>query len=411
MAKITTMTYLPILLAVLITIVVSSLIFFVISRANARAAQAKIEALRSSLTSLNSTLELYKNVNSDLEVRLKTQSDQFAENQQNARNEFEKIASEILDAKTRKFDEESETKLKNLLTPLGISIADFKTKVEQSLIEQTKQRSSLEAQVKQLFETTQKVGAEANNLASALKGDVKKMGNWGEMILESILENSGLERGVHFLVQSTIEDEESGAKLRPDIIVNLPEGRSVIIDSKVSLRAYDRYCSADNETLQTLALKEHHDALVNHIDSLAAKNYDNLPSSLDFTMMFIPIEPAYLLAIRNDSELWAYAYSKRILLISPTNLIACLKLISDLWKREMQSKNAQEIVKRAELMYEKFCAFSSTMEKLGDSISKTQTAYSTALSQLKDGRGNLYSQAETMRSLGLKSSKRLKSDD
>ncbi len=405
------MTYLPILLAVLITVVISSLIFFVISRANNRAAQAKVLALSNSLLSANQTLALYKNVNADLEARLKTQSEQFAENQKYAKNEFEKIASEILDAKTRKFDEVSEAKIKNLLTPLGLSITDFKAKVEQSLLEQTKQRSSLEAQVKQLFETTQKVGQEANNLAAALKGDVKKMGNWGEMILESILENSGLERGVQFLVQSTIEDEESGAKLRPDIIVKLPEGRSVIIDSKVSLRAYDRYCSAENETSQALALKEHRDALIAHIDSLASKNYDNLASSLDFTMMFIPIEPAYLLAIRSDSELWAYAYSKRILLISPTNLIACLKLISDLWKREMQSKNAQEIVKRAELMYEKFCLFSSTMEKLGDSISKTQNAYSTAISQLRDGRGNLYSQAETMRSLGLKSTKRIKGDD
>ncbi len=338
--------------------------------------------------------------------RLKDQKEEFTKMQNSARIEFEKVATDILERKTKSFMEVNEQSVSGLLKPLGNTITEFKERIEQTFTEQTKQRTSLEAQVRELVETTAKVGAEANNLASALKGDNKKMGNWGEMILESILENSGLVRDREYEVQATLQGED-GKVLRPDVIVRLPEGRAIIIDSKVSLVAYDKYSNSSNDTEVKVALTEHIRSIRTHVASLASKRYDNLEASLDFTMMFIPIEPAYLLAIKEDEELWSYAYNNRVLLISPTNLIACLKLISDLWKREMQSKNAMDIVKRAELMYEKFVGFVDNMETLGNNIAKTQSTYNSALSQLSTGRGNLINQADKMRQLGLKSSKRI----
>ncbi len=342
---------------------------------------------------------------------IEIQKNEFLTMQRNAKLEFEKVANEILEQKTKRFTEVNQQNIETLLKPLDKSISQFKERIEQTFTEQTKQRTSLEAQVKELVETTNRVGAEANNLASALKGNVKKMGNWGEMILESILEQSGLVRDSQYQVQPTINENETGKMLRPDILINLPEDRTVIIDSKVSLVAYDSYCASEDNSAQEQALKEHLRSIYAHIDNLASKGYDNISSSLDFTMLFIPIEPAYMLAIANDASLWSYAYSKRILLISPTNLIACLKLIADLWKREMQSKNAQAIVERAELMYNKFVGFVGNMEQLGRTIDNSQRAYNDAFSQLSSGGGNLIGQAEKLRALGLKSSKKLTQSD
>ncbi|MFI3288489.1 MAG: DNA recombination protein RmuC [Rikenellaceae bacterium] len=401
------MSTLLIVLMFFLGAIVSFVAVWLVYRSKIESYKARTDFMERSLASSNDMVELYKGTIENMEQRTAQQQKDFEHLQAVAKLEFEKVAGELLESKSKRFTEINEEKIGSLLSPLGRSITDFRQRVESTFTEQTKQRTSLEAQVRALIEMTQKIGNEANNLASALKGDSKKMGNWGEMILESILENSGLRRGEQFMVQSTIEDEETGAKLRPDIIVNLPDSRIVIIDSKVSLVGYDRYCSAESEGIQSASLKEHRESVRCHIDSLAEKNYDNLSQSLDFVMMFIPIEPAYLLAIQSDQELWSYAYKKRVLLISPTNLIACLKLISDLWKREQQSKNALEIVRRAELMYEKFVGFTASMEKLGDNLEKSRATYTSAMSQLTSGRGNLISQATTMHELGLKSSKKI----
>ncbi len=321
--------------------------------------------------------------------------------------QFERLSEKVLERRSETLQQVSEERISALLKPLGHSIDAFKQRVEHSLTEQTKQNSSLEEKIRNLVQTTTQVGLEANNLASALKGDVKKMGNWGEIILQSILEQSGLKSGEQFDVQPTLHDQD-GKLLRPDVIVSLPEGRKIIIDSKVSLVAYDRYSSAADADEQQLAIKNHLSSIKAHIDTLATKKYDSLlNSSLDFTMMFIPIEPAYLLAISNDPELWNYAYSRRVMLISPTNLIACLKIVNDLWRRELQSKNALKIVQRAELMYSKFGGFVETMESLGSKLKATQVSYDKALSQLSQGNGNLISQAEKMRELGLKSERKI----
>jgi DNA recombination protein RmuC len=341
-----------------------------------------------------------------LAEKLATQKEEIAAIQKTAHLQFEKIAAQILEEKSGKFTEVNKANIEALLKPLGENIDSFKKKVEETYDKESKQRFSLEEKVKELVEQTNKVSSEANNLATALKGQAKKQGNWGEMILESILQQSGLEKNREYFLQQTIRDEE-GKSLRPDVLVALPDSRVIIIDSKVSLVAYDRFSSADSVEEQAVHLSEHLKSIYGHIDELSGKKYDNLEKSLDFTMMFVPIEPAYLLAIQNDASLWSYAYSKRILLISPTNLIACLKLMADLWKREKQSRNAQEIVRRGELLYDKFVSFVGTLEDVGRHIGKTQQSYEAAIGQLRDSSGNLIGQAVKLKSLGLKSSKEI----
>ncbi|MDR0729262.1 MAG: DNA recombination protein RmuC [Prevotellaceae bacterium] len=342
--------------------------------------------------------------NSALTEKLTTQKEEILEMQRTAQLQFEKIANQILEEKSGKFTELNKINIEALLKPLGENIDHFKKKVEETYDKESKQRFSLEEKVKELVEQTNKVSNEANNLASALKGQAKKQGDWGEMILESILQKSGLERGREYFLQQTIKDDE-GHNLRPDVLVKLPDNRIVIIDSKVSLVAYDRFSAADTPEEQNIHLAEHLKSVYAHIDELQTKQYDNLQESLDFTMMFVPIEPAYMIAIQHDPELWAYAYVKRILLLSPTNLIACLKLIADLWKREWQNKNAMDIVRQGELLYEKIVGFVSTLEEIGRHINKSQEAYATAINQLSAGRGNLIKRAIDLKNLGLKSSK------
>jgi DNA recombination protein RmuC len=229
------------------------------------------------------------------------------------------------------------------------------------------------------------------------------------MILERILESSGLTKDREYFIQQSMKDED-GNNLRPDVMVHLPDKRVIIIDSKVSLIAYDKFCATESAEEQKIFLDEHIKATLEHINQLSAKKYDDLETTLDFTMMFVPIEPAYLAAVQGDPDLWAYAYSKRIVLVSPTNLITCLKLISDLWKREWQNKNAMDIVKKGEALYEKFVGFTKTFEEIGNSIRASQEKYDKALGQLKEGRGNLVNQADQLRKLGLKSDKRLSSN-
>lgn len=339
-----------------------------------------------------------------LNEKLTTQKIDIEEFRKTSEVEFENIANRILKSKSSEFTETNKANIESLLKPLGEDINKFKTKVEEVYEKESKQRFSLEEKVKELVEQTNKVSDEANNLATALKGQAKKQGNWGEVILESILEKSGLVKNREYYLQQTIKDED-GKILRPDVLVKLPDNRIIIVDSKVSLGAYDKFSSATTPEEQAIHLSEHLKCIYAHVDNLHSKKYDNLETSLDFTMMFIPIEPAYLISIQTDQDLWAYAYSKRILLISPTNLIACLKLMADLWKREMQSKNAMEIVKRGELLYEKFVSFTTTLEDVGKHLNKTQQSYSAAIGQLNTGSGHLVGQALKLKNLGLKSDK------
>ncbi len=365
----------------------------------------QIEDLSLKLIDLISQLSTLTANNSSLTDKLNTQKAEVEELQKTAHLQFETIANKLFEEKSSKFTETNKINLENLLNPLKEDIGKFKTKVEETHTEDTKQRVSLEERIKGLIDQTNRVSTEANNLATALKGKPQKRGNWGEMILERILEMSGLTKDREYFVQGSIKDEE-GNNLRPDIRINLPDQRVIMIDSKVSLVAYDNFSSTENIEEQKIYLAKHLESTNAHIEQLSSKNYDNLVSSLDFTMMFIPIEPAYMITIQSDQNIWARAYEKRILLVSPTNLIACLKLFSDLWKRDNQSKNALKIVKQGEALYDKFVTFTKTFEEVGNSIKSSQEKYEKALGQLKEGRGNLINQGVQFKNLGLKSDKR-----
>jgi len=368
----------------------------------------QITELNTKLTELTASISKLTANNISLTEKLSTQKTEIEEIQKTSHLQFEKIANQILEEKSTKFTETNKENIATLLNPLKEDLSKFKAKIEETHTEDTKQRVSLEERIKGLIVQTNKVSEEANNLATALKGKPQKRGNWGEMILEKILETSGLTKDREYFVQSSIKDEE-GNNLRPDVRINLPDQRVIMVDSKVSLIAYDKFSSTEVIEEQKIHLAEHLKATYAHIDQLSGKKYDNIENSLDFTMMFVPIEPAYMITIQADQELWSYAYSKRILLVSPTNLIACLKLFSDLWKRDTQSKNAMEIVKRGELLYEKFITFVTSMEEIGKHIGKTQSAYNSAVDQLKNGRGNLVGQAMQLHGLGLKSNKKIPS--
>ncbi len=323
-------------------------------------------------------------------------------------NEFKNLASEILEDKSKRFTEENQKNIRLILDPLNNDIKEFRKKVEETYEKENKQRFSLEDRIKELVQLNHKISDEANNLTKALKGQRKTQGDWGEMILENILQQSGLSEGREYSKQEFIRDtagntlfNTEGKKMQPDFIIHYPDKRQVVIDSKVSLSAYERYSSAEDEATQKQALDEHVAAVYNHIDELSKRAYQDYVQSLDFVMMFVPIEPAYMVAMQHDRELWNYAYKKRILLISPTNLIAAVKLVSELWKKDEINKNAVRISERGTALYEKFVGFVENLQSVGDQIAKSQRSYDEAMKQLRDGSGNLIGQAEKLRKLGL----------
>ena len=357
----------------------------------------------SELSNYNSTLKANYDAIQEKQRDIKRE---FEEMQKSAKLEFEKAANEILQEKTSIFTQSNQKNIEELIKPFKESVKDFKENLDTKLKDQLVQRSTLEANIKNLMEQTNEVSKQANNLASALKSDNKKAGNWGESVLERILEYSGLIKDIHFKIQASYKDDENNEK-RPDVLVFLPDNRAVIIDSKVSLVAYDNYFSSETEEEKVLALKQHIVSLRSHIDNLASKKYDDIELALDFTMLFMPIEGAYMLAVQTDSEIWEYAYKKRIILISSTTLISSLKIIQDLWRKDIQNKNALNIVKQGELMLNKLTLFLESFEAVGKSINSAKIGYEKALGQLKEGRGNVISQGEKLKLMGLKIDKQL----
>ncbi len=377
----------------------------------------ELEEKNGQLTKASGKISNLTAVNENLQEKLENQKKEIKEIGEKFTNEFKVLANQILEDKSKKFTDLNRENIGKLLEPLGKNIEDFKKKVEDTYDKESKQRFSLEEKIKELVSLNQKISEEANNLTRALKGDAKKQGDWGEMILENILEQSGLTKGREYFVQGFIKDEagnivktEDGKKLQPDVMVLYPDNRKIIIDSKVSLTAYERYTITDDPCEQQKELANHIRSVRAHVENLSSKNYQDYAPSLDFVMLFIPIEPAYLLAIKNDTELWNYAYQKRILLISPTNLIAALKLLQDLWKREYQNRHAIEIAERGGRLYDKFVGFVDSLQDIGTHIERSEKAYSSAMNQLKEGSGNLIGQVEKLKKLGVKASKSLPDD-
>lgn len=320
--------------------------------------------------------------------------------------EFRLLADQILEDKSQRFAKMNQENLDRLLKPLDDNIKQFQKQVQETYEKESRERFSLGEKVKELSELNQTISREAKNLTEALKGQVKTQGNWGEMILESILNRSGLVKGREYTTQESLKDDE-GKRFQPDVIISYPDKRKVVIDSKVSLNAYERYYSASNVEEQKKAVDDLLRSLRNHIDGLSAKNYSDLVDSLDFVMMFVPIEPAFMLAMEADQGIWNYAYDRRVLLISPTNLIAALKLIYDLWQREYRNRNALEIAERGGQLYDKFANFLDNFKIIGENIARAQKSYESALGQLKDGRENLISQAQQLKQLGAKAKKNI----
>ncbi len=373
--------------------------------------------LRSKTDEFNETNKLLAASTADfnaLKEKLETQKNEMETLRKQFNLEFENIAEKILDEKTHKFTKINQENLDILLKPLGENIESFKKKVEEVYITEAKERFSLGEEVKKLKELNTKLSEEAVNLTNALKGSSKTQGDWGQMILENILEKSGLTRDREYFVQEFLKDvdggyliNEDGSRMQPDVIISYPDDRKVIIDSKVSLSAYVRYTQSDDITEQKGFIREHLRSMRKHIDDLSRKSYQDYAVTLDFVMMFVPNEPAYMLALQHDPDIWQFAYDKKILLISPTNLIAALKLIVDLWKREYQNRNAIEIAERGAKLYDKFVGFIANLERVGRNIDQAQNAYNDAYKQLSTGNDNLVLQTQKLKDLGVKAKKEL----
>ncbi len=341
--------------------------------------------------------------------KIKTQKTEVEELQKRLTTEFKNIASEILEEKSKKFTEQNKTNLDSILNPLKTKIEDFEKKVENTYKAESTERITLKAEIKQLVELNKQVSDDANNLSRALKGDNKAQGNWGEVILEKILERSGLskERG-EYKTQETLENSH-GETIRPDAIIYLPDSKHIIVDSKVSLVAYQNYVVAETEELSAAFLREHVLSLKKHIKDLSDKHYASANSlnTPDFVLMFLPIESSFGVAVQSDQEIFSYAWDRKIVVVSPSTLLATLRTIAAIWKQELQTKNAIEIAKQSGALYDKFVAFVEDLDDIGKNIDRTQKAYSDARNKLEEGKGNLISRAEKIKELGAKASKSL----
>ena len=368
----------------------------------------ELQSERGKVLELNSLSSTLKSENSNLIQKLDEQKNEIEELQQRFIKEFENLANRILDEKSSKFTAQNKDNIDLILKPLNEKIKEFEKKVEETYDKESKQRFSLEVEIKKLYEANLQITKDANNLTNALKGQAKTQGNWGEFILESILEKSGLVKGREYIVQESYTGEDK-KRFQPDVIINLPENKSLVIDSKVSLVAYERYSSAEDESIKIAALREHIASIKNHIKGLSGKNYQNLYQiqSLDFVMMFMPIEPAFGLAVQYEAGLFNEAFEKNIVIVSPSTLLATLRTIASIWRQEKQNKNALEIARQSGALYDKFVGFVDDLVNIGNKIDASKISYVEAMRKLHEGSGNLVSRAEKIKTLGAKVTKSL----
>jgi DNA recombination protein RmuC len=341
--------------------------------------------------------------------KLSTQKEEVEQIGKKFEDAFKVLAQNILDDKSKKFSLEQEKNLKGILEPLQKEIQQFKDDVGAKQKQESDERTSLREQVKLMAGLNQTLSDQANKLTETLRLQVKQQGDWGESILEAILENSGLQKDLQYKTQYSTRNDD-GKIIRPDVVVNYPDGRKIIIDSKVSLVSYYNMCSSQNKEEELNCLKELIKSVKSHIDGLASKNYGDINQALDFIIMFVPVEPAYIAAMHGDSDLWQYAYKRGILLISPANLIATLKLVKDMWRKDAVDKNAHEIAEKAGKLYDKLVAFVDNFQKVGLHLDKAKETWTDAFGQLKEGKGNALSWGLKLKALNIQSKKDLPDD-
>ncbi|MBO3700441.1 DNA recombination protein RmuC [Roseivirga sp. E12] len=357
---------------------------------------------------LSNQLTQVQTEHKNLQSKLSEQKEELEKLNQRFALEFKNLANEIFEEKSKKFTEQNKTNIHDLLNPLKEKIGEFQKKVEDSNKEGAERNASLVQQIKHLSDLNKQITKEAENLTKALKGDSKAQGNWGEVILERILEKSGLEKGREYETQVS-ETGDDGKRYQPDVVIKLPDNKHVIVDSKVSLTAYERFVNEESEAEKLVQLKLHINSIKAHVKGLSEKSYQNLYGldGLDFVLLFIPIEPAFTLAVQHDPDLFNDAYAKNIVIVSPTTLIATLRTIASIWKQEYQNKNAIEIARQGGALYDKFQSFTEDLISIGKHLNGTQKAYQESMKKLSEGSGNLVKRAETLKKLGAKASKNM----
>lgn len=349
-----------------------------------------------------------KTENRNLEGKLSEHKEEVEKLQEQFADQFENLANQILDKKSEKFTEQNEKNIGQLLKPLQEKITEFEKEVKERREKDIEGRAELKSKIQQLTELNQEMSEQAQDLVEALEGQSKTQGDWGEVILERILEESGLRKGREYLMQESMTTDD-GKQARPEVVVRLPEDRYIVIDSKVSIVAYRRHVSAETEEEEQEHLKKHVASVRSHVKNLSAKNYHRLHEDgrPDFVLLFVPVEPAFAKALHASDGLYNEAFKKNVVIVSPTTLLATLATISNIWKQEYQNQHAQEIAKRGGRLYDKFCLFAEALEEVGQRIEQTQESYSTAMNRLRDGQGNLVRQVEMLRELGADTSKQM----
>ncbi len=405
------------IIAILGGILVGATIVWLVVRASGAKTTQLLKSRVAELTSENEgltqllTAEQEQNKTLIVEVATlkeanKNLADQQEENTRRLKEQFENLANDILEQKSRKFTDQNKENLGHLLNPLKEKIENFEKKVEQSNKDSLAWNATLKQQIAHLAELNKQINEEARNLTLALKGETKTQGNWGEFILESILEKSGLVKDREYVVQESMITEE-GKRYQPDVVVKLPDDKHVIIDAKVSLVAYERFVNSSDEEERKQQLNLHVQSVRRHIKQLSDKEYQKLrdKEGLDFVLMFIPVEPAFSLAVQADNEIFLEAFDKNIVIVSPSTLVATLRTIASIWKNEYQSRNAIEIARQSGNLYDKFVGLTNDLLKVGRSMDAAKDTYEEAMNKLSTGKGNLVGRVENLRKLGAKASK------
>lgn len=368
------------------------------------------QKLADELNDLRERFSLERNNLAKAEALVFSYQDKLAEQQKNLADlqqkftlEFSLIANKILDEKSAKFAAQNQTNLDSILNPLKANIKSFEEKVDKVYQTEAAERSQLKGVIFQLMDQSKQIQTDANNLTKALKGDSKKQGNWGEVILERVLERSGLIKDREYRIQASLNSAE-GARFQPDVIIDLPDDKHLIVDAKISLVAYERMMSAETDEEKLINLKQHLVSVKSHIDGLAGKNYQNLYqiNSPDFVLLFMPIESSFSVTVQADNELFNYAWDRKVVIVSPTTLLATLRTIASIWKVDRQNKNVFEIAEEAGALYDKFVGFLTDMENIGKHINSTQKAHDDAFKKLQYGNGNLIGKVEKIKKLGAK---------